>query len=258
MANRAVKWAYRQELPRAEKVVLVALADMAGTDLSCYPGQKLLAEMTGYSSKTVMRAVAALSDRGLIEPERRAGKGGWRTSNRYVLQVPPNGHGDGKAKETSGPFGDEALEDTVSGQEDIQGTPRGHHVPTEENPQIEPPEEHHVPDRPVTLGTKFAAPLCEVLVAAMKANHVKRIPKTIPDAWLTEARLMVDKDGWSPHDAKSLLEWATSHQFWKGNILSMPKFREKADQLRLQRDRETGPPPAPAWEGMRVLGGPES
>ena len=133
MSNRAVKWAWRQRLKPPAKAVLVALADMAGADLTCYPGMKLLAEMTGYSEKTVERAIDDLEAGGLIGRERRNGRGGYRTSNLYRLAL-PNGQGDGKAKPSESRVGDARLTDSVS-------VPNRQSDGAEENPQIEPPEE---------------------------------------------------------------------------------------------------------------------
>jgi hypothetical protein len=257
LANRAVKWAWKQDLKPAPKAVLVALADMADKDLRCYPGQRLLAEMTGYSEKTVERALNDLDTANLIGRSRRAGRGGYRTSDLYELRVPPTGHHDGKANQAESREGEADLPDILTDQTDSVSSPTRHSDGAEENPQVEPLEEHRVADRPVTLGTKFAAPLCEVLVEAMRSNGAKT-PSTVTKAWLDDARLMIDRDHRDPHEAKSLIEWATSDSFWRANILSMPKFRERYDQLRMQRDRAVGEAEASdPSAGMRVFGGPD-
>ncbi|MFY2788488.1 hypothetical protein [Rhodococcus sp. MALMAid1271] len=69
---------------------------------------------------------------------------------------------------------------------------------------------------------------------------------SITAKWRTEARLLLDKDGRDLDRALRLIDWATADSFWKSNILSMPKFREKYDQLRLKANeelaaRKTGP-----------------
>jgi hypothetical protein len=38
--------------------------------------------------------------------------------------------------------------------------------------------------------------------------------------------------------AARLIQWAQDDSFWRANILSMPKFRAKYDQLRLQAEQE--------------------
>ena len=57
MSISALNWAFEQDLPHAEKSVLVALAHRADKDGYCYPGQKAIAAMTGASESTVRRAI---------------------------------------------------------------------------------------------------------------------------------------------------------------------------------------------------------
>lgn len=87
MSNVAITWAYRQKIIGGAKFVLVALADHADENHSCFPGQKKLAEMTGQSERTVRRQLAELELQGLISRSRRFTSGGHRTSDRYTLPV---------------------------------------------------------------------------------------------------------------------------------------------------------------------------
>lgn len=88
MSNRAITWAYEQDLPSTTKFVLVALADSASNeDYSCYPGQQKLARMTGLDARSVRRHVKKLEVKELIKRERCHRKNGTRTSDRYILKV---------------------------------------------------------------------------------------------------------------------------------------------------------------------------
>lgn len=51
------------------------------------------------------------------------------------------------------------------------------------------------------------------------------------------ARLLIDSDGCTPEQVRRAIDWATSDEFWRSNILSMSKLREKYDQLRLAAQR---------------------
>lgn len=73
--------------------------------------------------------------------------------------------------------------------------------------------------------------LCSYFVAALARNDVKA---NVTAKWRTEARLMLDRDERPSAEIRAIIDWATRDSFWKGNILSLPKFREKYDQLRLQ------------------------
>jgi hypothetical protein len=87
VSYKATNWAYELPLVGPQKFVLVALADMADEANSCYPGQKRLVAMTGFAEKTVRRALASLEDSGLLRREQRHGAFGYRTSDRYTLNV---------------------------------------------------------------------------------------------------------------------------------------------------------------------------
>lgn len=87
MSISALNWAFDQDLPHAEKSVLVALAHRADKNGYCYPGQKTLATMTGASESTVRRAIKSLDQKGYLSREERRRKNGSRTSTGYHLPV---------------------------------------------------------------------------------------------------------------------------------------------------------------------------
>ncbi len=84
------------------------------------------------------------------------------------------------------------------------------------------------------------ARLCEHLADCVEANTEKR--PTVTKRWNDSARLLLDKDLVHETDrlgiAIRVADWATNDEFWRTNILSMPKFREKFGQLRLKARRE--------------------
>lgn len=85
MSNEAINWAYQQEgIGAGAKFVLVALADYADQDWSCYPSQERLASMTEQGVRTVRRHLADLEALGLIRREQRR-VDGHRTSDRFYL-----------------------------------------------------------------------------------------------------------------------------------------------------------------------------
>lgn len=77
--------------------------------------------------------------------------------------------------------------------------------------------------------------ICNHLADAIEGNGANR--PTITKGWRDSARLMLDKDKRSEEDVHAAITWATNDGFWRGNILSMPKLREKYEQLRLQAQR---------------------
>lgn len=92
MSVAAVAWAFEQQLPPNEKVVLLALADCEnGQTALCIPGQEHIADMSSMSVRSVQRMLARLEERGLIRREHRTSQiSGYRTSDSYVLALRDN------------------------------------------------------------------------------------------------------------------------------------------------------------------------
>jgi biotin operon repressor len=68
MSAKLMGKAFDVDLPTRQKFVLVAMADHADHDgTGVYPGHELLAEKTGYSKRSVTRAINELKDKGFIE-----------------------------------------------------------------------------------------------------------------------------------------------------------------------------------------------
>lgn len=87
MSNLAITWAYRQPIRSCgRKAVLVALADKADEDHSCWPRQMTLAEMTGQCERSVRSHLKQLEAEGYIGRAARY-RNGHRCSDRYVLPV---------------------------------------------------------------------------------------------------------------------------------------------------------------------------
>lgn len=80
--------------------------------------------------------------------------------------------------------------------------------------------------------------------------------------WRRHARLLLDRDGRDLSQALRLIDWATSHHFWMGNIRSMGKFRAQYDTLITQARNEyrqgaSSPQPAnrvDEWQRLKQTG----
>ena len=96
MGFKTSEWAYALDLPLTTKAVLLALAHRADDQTrACFPGQDALAQMTGASRRSVVRALQDLERLGLLRRESRRRASGSKTSDRCVLLVDsyvPDGH----------------------------------------------------------------------------------------------------------------------------------------------------------------------
>lgn len=81
--------------------------------------------------------------------------------------------------------------------------------------------------------------VCTHLADRIEENGSRR--PAITPAWRTSARLLIDKDKREVDQILRAIDWCQGHSFWRANVLSMPKLRERYDQLRLkameERDR---------------------
>jgi hypothetical protein len=68
------------------------------------------------------------------------------------------------------------------------------------------------------------------------AANGSRTPK-INQRWHAAARLLIDRDGRTETQIHTAIDWCQDDEFWRSNILSMPKLREKYEQLRLHAKR---------------------
>lgn len=73
----------------------------------------------------------------------------------------------------------------------------------------------------------------------LKNNPTARVPQNLKAWWGEEERLLrLDRRG--PEEAEKVLRFSQEDSFWRANILSMGKFREKYDQLKLKMEAEHG------------------
>lgn len=94
MSVRWITWAWDQECSNAgEKLTLIALADHAGEDGTCWPSSGRLCEKTGQGRSTIQRQLQRLADAGVISRETRYREDGSQTSSLVRLGTPPSQSG---------------------------------------------------------------------------------------------------------------------------------------------------------------------
>ena len=80
--------------------------------------------------------------------------------------------------------------------------------------------------------------VCDAMAASVQ-RRTGRTPR-VTTAWRTQARLMIDRDGRTVDEITRVIDWAEGNDFWRANVLSVPKLRQKFDTLRLQSQRPRG------------------
>lgn len=82
--------------------------------------------------------------------------------------------------------------------------------------------------------------LCDHLADRIATNGTSR--PTVTRKWRDACRLMLERDQRTPDQVRNAIDWCQTDEFWRANILSMPKLRSKFDQLRLHAQRANSPP----------------
>lgn len=101
---------------------------------------------------------------------------------------------------------------------------------------------------PVVVDVEFAQsieqlvkdrPEIGTLVTLLKSKVENNTGRScrVSKRWYDSCRLLLDNDHRSTVEVHRVIEWATSDEFWRANILSFPKLREKFDTLLLQMSR---------------------
>ncbi len=103
---------------------------------------------------------------------------------------------------------------------------------------------HDYEDAPEPTPIAEHRPDVDAVCDAMAASVNRRTGRTprITAAWRTQARLMIDRDGRTVEEITRIIDWAEGNDFWRANVLSVPKLRQKFDTLRLQSQRPQGRP----------------
>ena len=60
------------------------------------------------------------------------------------------------------------------------------------------------------------------------------------EVWTIDLEKMVRLDGWTNDEIRQVIEFTQNDSFWRSNILSAAKLREKRDQLRLKMQEQQG------------------
>lgn len=106
-----------------------------------------------------------------------------------------------------------------------------------------PPEPDNTPPR------TDVERVCRHLAAVIEKGGSKK--PTITKKWRNDIRLLIDKDGITPDQAITAIDWAHANDFWQAHILSPAKLRAKYETLRRQaiaeqrKNRPAGPQTAP-------------
>jgi hypothetical protein len=242
MASGAAKWIWENSrASNGSLIVLLAIADECGEGEFTEMKVADLAQKTRLSDRAVRMAVKDLLALGELSVD-----GGRGAVGRYV--VGPTSAKSADVHRQNLP----TLRKTSAKSADV---PRRQNLPTlPEEPQVKASSANiagveisnklltvtgsslvAVKDVPAKPSRDDVERLCEHLADKIEANGSKR--PAVNAKWRDAARLLIDKDGRTEEQVRAAIDWCQQDEFWRANILSMPKLREKYDQLRMHAMR---------------------
>lgn len=186
----------------------------------------LIGEEVGLSEKQVDRATKDLRDGGYVESVEHRIRGNWDHTKSWrplVYDGSPDSPNSGNRSPESG---------------DRKPRNRGQEAPDSGNPSSiknleEEVQEDSPSDADATDGGGFSddvIELCNLLAELIRANGNK--VGTVGVTWWSAADRLMRLDGYTREQIEWVMRWAQADEFWLGNILSMPKFRERFDTLK--------------------------
>ena len=211
MSARATFWAWEVQVPSSEKLVLLCLSDCHNADTGqCNPSVNYICKKTSLDRKTVLKSLRLLNDKDWLSRIKVEG-----SSNQYFLSIggsPILGHG----------------------QAHISPEP----VPNLGHKPINKPKKNLRWEK----GDMETVESIFNLLLALNPKH----RKPSMDSWANEVRLMRENDGHSHSEIMDLFRFANSDNFWKSNILSPKKLRDKWDVLTIKKG-DTKQAPTEVW-----------
>jgi len=211
--------------PDAELLFVRVLAFLSDASSDGFITERQLKFAVGYGLRSVQKRVTRLQEVGLLE----AVDGGftprsWHKWNKTAEEIGKNLKRDRQRK------AQKAAENNTNSarNEDGNGTDSACQSTTK---QVNTKQSNVI-----VADRADVEILCSLLADLIESNGSLR--PTIGTGWHDAARLLIDKDGRDLESATRLIRWVQADSFWQGNVLSMPKFREKYDQLRLAANAE--------------------
>ena len=246
MAQNVIDWVWKHSRAvNASLIVLLAIAHEANRDGITAMSVLELSRKTRLSERSVQNATAELARHRELAVHLKAGDHG---RNGYEVIMPrgadiaplPGGKGADSAPLAVAPQNLHPAESAPlerrngrSGRNPAESAPLKISDVFITSTGI---DEVQVKDASVIASRPDVERLCVHLADRIEANGSKRPP--IGKKWRDAARLMIDRDHRTEQQVMAAIDWCQENEFWRSNILSMPKLREKYEQLRLQAGRK--------------------
>jgi hypothetical protein len=224
-----------ETISQKAKLTYLVLSRHIGRDsLATTLSQGLIARKAGMSARSVRTALTELRTLGLVEWETSHRDDGGTSYNTYRMHVHPTTK---REPTPTAPRSGGVGTTFRGGRQEVPHPPATGAAPYKEEPDVEEPDVEE-PDSAADAAEPLREDVervCLHLADRIEANGCKR--PAITKRWRDAARLLMDRDGRTEQQVTAAIDWATNDEFWRSNILSMPKLRVRYEQLRLAAQR---------------------
>lgn len=260
MSGQATGWVFRfGPKDRAMRMVLLAVADAANRDgAHAHPGLAAIVEGSLYGRAHVYRTLERLIEEGWLTVEEQGNGRGRATVytvngvseggplNRPIVRRPDEPNPPIEHEEPSHPAaetvpseGSSLCPSTVENNVTINGVGE---TPTASLPSIVATSPH----------LTEAQALCEEFAALLSARGERTNGKARSKRWVVEMDALLRLDGRTPAQARWVIRWLDGGadrvaQFWRPNVRSPAKLREKWVQMSEQYHALANPAPKPTF-----------
>jgi len=108
--------------------------------------------------------------------------------------------------------------------------------------------EVEVNEEPIGSSRPEIIRLCHLLADLILQRDPKAKVKPNSQGWQEACRRLLDVDGRTEGEVERVIRWCQADGFWQANVLSMPKLRDKFDQLAMKSRPSKAGPPADAMD----------
>lgn len=216
------------------------------------PAQERLAEDLAMSERNLRNILVELRDLGLLAWERR----GQGRPNQYFVKLPANIAGQDRHS-TSGQDGHDRQSTSGLDRQPASGPSIEKKSSIEKGTSASQGDPDDVAGQNLPLEAVALADRLRERILANKPDT--RLAQKSVARWANTFRLMLERDGRQAERVAAVIDWCQADNFWRSNILSADKLREKFDRLELQmQSRGTQRPSAtqsPTHPDHRPAGG---
>ena len=248
MSVEAFSWALNHAPCQSptQKLVLLALANHAHPDgTAAFPSVATIQRYTLLSERAIRLKLDELEELGVIS----------RCDPRIVAAYIPRHDRRPQGWNLALGLRSEVQEEQVvverGASDDMNGVhliPNEVHMTTERGAG-DAPKPYITIQEPYLLNTSEASRLCRLLGGLIFDNGSKH-PK-ITEKWIADMDRLMRLDGRTAEQVEACIRWSQANPFWKANILSPAKLREKYDTMRLQAQREQQQNEPRGFDGIR-------